>query len=153
MSKINYDELSKKLFEIVEYDYVHGRPIEICEELMLKYGRYYTGTVYHGAGGMTENEVLENYYGLISCSYDKHIAESFAVSAFNDNDLDRGSLFKIKMDRTFALDVQLLIEDCYRHCDNELCEYMYSAYNGENEMLLYFEDIQDSIEFINIKDE
>ena len=143
---INYEELSRKLCEILEYDY--ERPIEICEELLFKYGKYYTGTVYHGAVGMSENEVLENYYGMISCSYDKEIAESFATSAFSDD--VRGSLFKIKMDRTFALDVQKLIEDCYRYCNTELCDYLYSAYNNENEMLLYYEDIQDNIEFINI---
>ena len=42
-----------------------------------------------------------------------------------------------------------IIEKCYKNCpENELCEYLYEAYNGENEMLLYYEDIEDRIEFI-----
>ena len=148
---INYEKLSEKLSEILEYDYVYGRPEDICQELMNEYGRYYDkGTVYHGASCHTEEDVRRSYYGLISCSYDKEVAESFAQSYFSDTKDEQGSVFKADISGVFCLDVQQLIEKCYINCpDNELCKYLYEAYNGENEILLYYEDIQDTIEFIS----
>lgn len=148
---INYEKLSEKLSEILEYDYCYGRPEDICQELMVEYGRYYDrGIVYHGASCHTEEDVRRSYYGLISCSYDKEVAESFAQSYFSDTKDEQGSVFKADISGVFCLDVQQLIEKCYINCpDNELCKYLYEAYNGENEMLLYYEDIEDTIEFIS----
>ena len=151
MNNINYEELSKKLFSILEYDY--GRPEDVCDELMYKYGRYYNGTVYHGAFGNTKEDVLKSYNGLVSCTYDLDVAENFARSSFSDDE-EICTVFKVKLNDVFALDVQKLIEDCYKNLpNNELCKYMFEGYNSENELLMYYEDIQDNIEFLEYKDE
>lgn len=150
MNNINYEKLSEKLYEILEYD--NYRPEDICTELLLDYGDYYNGVVYHGAYGNTPEDVLKSYYGFISCTYDKEIAECFARSYYSDDDSDKElcTMFKVKLNGVFGLDVQQLIEKCYVNCpDNELCRYLYDAYNSENELLLYYEDIQDNIEFIS----
>ena len=59
---INYNKLSEKLSEILEYDSVYGRPEDICQELMIEYGRYYDkGIVYHGASCHTEEDVSKTF--------------------------------------------------------------------------------------------
>ena len=152
MNNINYEELSKKLFSILEYEC--GRPEDVCKELMYRYGRYYNGTVvYHGSFGNTKEDVLTSYNGLVSCTYDLDVAESFARSSFSDNE-ELCTVFKVKLNDVIALDVQKLIEDCYNNLPNdELCKYMFEGYNFENELLMYYEDIQDNIEFLEYKDE
>ena len=151
MNNINYEKLADKLHEILEYDNGdNGRPEDICEELMFNYGDYYKGIVYHGACCHTADDVRRNYYGFVSCSYDKEIAESFAQSYFSDTQDEEGVVFQVDITNVLALDVQKLINDCYKNCpSNELCKYLYDSYNSENEILVYFEDIQDSIEFIS----
>lgn len=144
MNKINYEELAEKLLKIVEYE---DRPYDICEELMMEHGRSYDGRLYHGSFGNTKEDVLNSYHGFVSCTYDLDVAEGFACHVSEDT---FGAIFTFKMKDTFALDVQQLIQDCYSHCpDNELCQYLYNGFNGENEMLLYYDDIKDNIEFLN----
>lgn len=145
MKNINYEELINKLYCILEYE---NRPVDICEELLFKYGKYYKNiTLYHGAFGNTPEQVLNSYSGLISCTYDLVVAESFAASAYDDYDLC--TVLEIKVDNVLCLDVQYLIDLCHKNCpDNKLCEYIYNSFNNENEMLLYYEDIKDNIKFI-----
>lgn len=151
MNNINYEKLSEKLFMILEYE--NYRPEDICAELMREYGKYYyEGTVYHGAFGNTQEDVVNSYYGFISCTYDKEIAECFARSYYHEDEEERNlcTIFKVNLNGVFGLDVQQLIEKCYINCpDNELCKYLYDAYNSENELLLCYEDIEDDIEFIS----
>ena len=144
MNKINYEELAEKLLKILEYE---DRPNDVCEELMMEYGRRYDGRLYHGSFGNTKEDVLNSYHGFISCTYDLDVAEGFASHISEDS---RGVVFTFKMKDTLALDVQNLIVSCYTRCPNsELCQYLYDGFNGENEMLLYYEDIKDNIEFLN----
>lgn len=146
MNDINYNELVIKLRDILEYE---DRPFDICEELLFKYGKYYNNiTLYHGAFGNTQDYVLNSYKGFISCTYDLDVAESFARSFYNDSE-DLCTILEIKINNVLCLDVQQLIELCYKNCpDNILCKYLYESFNNENEMLLYYEDIQDNIKFI-----
>ena len=146
MENINYDELIIKLYAILEYE---NRPYDICEDLIYEYGRYYKDiTLYHGAFGNTAEYVLNSYKGFISCTYDLDVAESFAASFYNDSE-DLCTILEIKIDNVLCLDVQQLIELCYKNCpDNALCKYLYDSFNNENEMLLYYEDIKDNIKFI-----
>jgi hypothetical protein len=139
---INYEKLAIELESILEYD---DRPEDVCEDLIYSYGKYYKNiTLYHGAFGKTDKEVMKSYRGFISCTYDLDVAESFARSD------DTCTVFEIKIDNVLCLDVNYLIGECYKHCpDDPKCKYIYDSFYNENEMLLYFEDIKDNIQFIN----
>lgn len=144
---LNYKELAEKLYCILEYDM--SRPDDICEELMCEYGRFYNNTtVYHGAFGNRPEDVLNSYSGFISCTPDLQVAESFAISDYGDHVIC--TVMEIKLNNIYALDVQKLINDCYINCpDDELCIYIYESYNSENELLLYYEDIENNIKFLD----
>jgi hypothetical protein len=145
---IDYEKLIEDLGDILEYtDY---RPVELCEELLYRYGEYRSNiTVYHGAFGHTENEVMENYSGLISCSYDISVAKSFAgVSIREDGSFT--TIFEVHVDNVLCLDIQYLLCKCAENMpDNTYIRYLVDSYFDECEILLYFDDIKQDIKFMN----
>lgn len=140
MENVDFKELSEKLLLILDYeDGWSGRPNDICEELMNRWGTFYDVEIYHGASNITYDELRLNYDGFVSCSRDIDIAKDFATRYVSDD--PEHVLLKLS-GRIYALDVAKLIALCLDHEPNSpICEFIYEDYYNENEMLIYAEDM------------
>lgn len=138
MENINYEDLAKQLLQILDYDDGYfGRPLEICEELMNRWGRFYDVELYHGSSNSDFDDIRFSYDGFVSFSRDIEVAKDFTDKSTTGNKL----LLKLT-GRVYALDVPELITKCLENTDNSaICEFIYEDYYNENEMLIYAEDM------------